>query len=63
MLIEESLIVTIKCDKCGKTKTATKDTYNDVFYKEKWALNKGRKYMHLCFDCLPKKKQKTFGKL
>ncbi len=59
MLIEENLIVTIKCDKCGKMKSALKINYNDVFWKDMWVLNKGRKYEHLCFDCLPAKKQKA----
>lgn len=62
MLIEENLIVTIKCDKCGKMKSALRNNYNDVFYREKWALNKGTKYEHLCFNCLPAKKQKSFLK-
>lgn len=50
---------TIKCDKCQKESIASKENYNDVFWREGWALNRGRKYEHLCYDCLPKKQQKA----
>lgn len=57
MLTEENNKVTIKCDKCNKTKIAEKENYNEVFWNDMWVLNGGRKYEHLCYDCLPKKKK------
>lgn len=62
MIKTENGITTIKCDKCMKESKASENNYNDVFYAEKWALNRGRKYEHLCFDCLPPKTKKTFGR-
>lgn len=62
MLKTEGNTTVIKCDKCGVESIALTSNYNDVFYKEGWALNKGRKYEHLCFNCLPKKKQKIMLK-
>lgn len=59
MLKEENNQVTITCDKCGESKTAGKEKYNEVFWKEGFVLNGGRKYEHLCFNCLPPKKQKA----
>ena len=54
---------TIKCDKCEKESIASKENYNDVFWREGWALNRGRKYEHLCYDCLPPKQQKAIDNL
>ena len=63
MIKTENAITTIKCDKCGKESIAKESNYNDVFWREGWALNRGRKYEHLCYDCLPKKKQKAMDSL
>lgn len=62
MIVKENNSVKIICDKCGKSQVSTEENYNDDFYKNRWALNKGRKYMHLCFNCLPSKYKKTFAK-
>lgn len=48
-------LTTIECDKCKCSQSAPNDSYNEVFFRFGWALNKGRKYMHLCYSCLPKK--------
>ena len=52
-------IVTITCDKCNKTETSNEANYNQVFWDKGFVLNAGRKYEHLCYECLPKKKQKA----
>lgn len=62
MINSENGIATIKCDKCGHSSKASDVAYNDVFWKEGWALNMGRKYEHLCYNCLPKKKQKVMDR-
>ncbi|OJV51632.1 MAG: hypothetical protein BGO31_00060 [Bacteroidetes bacterium 43-16] len=54
---------TIKCDKCQKESVAPNDSYNEKFWREGWSLNKGRKYEHLCYNCLPKKQQKAIDNL
>jgi len=59
MLIEENDKVEIICDKCGYSKTASKSDYNKVFWNAGFVLNGGRKYEHLCFNCLPKTRQKA----
>ena len=41
----------------------TENEYNKVFWNEGWALNKGRVYEHLCYDCLPKKKRNFIDKM
>lgn len=56
-------ITTITCDKCLKASSSASANYNAVFALEQWSLNgNGRKYKHICFECLtPKqKKAKTF---
>lgn len=51
---------TIKCDKCGHEETASKETYNDQFWKSKWSMNpNGRRYKHKCYSCLNSKQRKT----
>lgn len=59
MLKTEDNITTITCDKCGHQSTATPSTYNDVFFEEGWALNRGRKYIHLCNRCLSPKQRRA----
>lgn len=63
MLKSNGSNTTIKCDKCSKESIAKNTDYNDVFWREGWVLNRGRKYEHLCYDCLPKKKQKALDAL
>ncbi len=60
MIKTDKGITIIKCDKCGKESITKESNYNKVFWDEGWVLNLGRKYEHLCYDCLPKKKQKAF---
>lgn len=55
MIKTENEIITITCDKCGRSSIASKVNYNDVFFEEGWSLHKGRKYIHLCRKCLSKK--------
>lgn len=50
---------TITCDKCNKSNTTREENAGEVFYNMGYVLNKGRKYMHLCFDCLPKKRKQA----
>jgi hypothetical protein len=59
MIKTEDGLTTIHCDKCFKSSSAPQDSYNDKFWDEGWALNRGRKYEHLCFDCLPPKSKKA----
>lgn len=60
MLTTENSQVTIKCDKCGSSSTASlTEDYNKVFWEAGFVLNRGRKYEHLCFFCLPAQKQKA----
>lgn len=59
MIITNENTTTITCDKCGSSESANEDSYNDVFYNSGWALNRGRKYTHLCFSCLPAKYKKA----
>lgn len=59
MLKTEGEFTTITCDKCGRHKTAKNNSYNEVFYADGWWLNKGRKYEHLCNNCLPDKSRKA----
>lgn len=63
MITTENGITTIKCDKCLRESTALEASYNDVFWDEGWALNKGRKYMHLCNSCLPKKSMEAMKRM
>jgi hypothetical protein len=60
-LVKQNGIVIIICDKCKDTSTASASTYNDLFYDEGWALNRGRKYEHLCYSCLPSKSRKAIA--
>lgn len=55
-------MVTIQCDKCQHGQTEPEGAHNDAFYRAGWALNKGRKYEHLCNGCLPGKYKKVFKK-
>lgn len=57
MLTQREDQVTIECDKCHTKCTVSEKNYNSVFWDLGWVLNKGRKYNHLCFGCLPKKKR------
>lgn len=59
MITTEGDTTTITCDKCKTTSSVPNDCYNDWFYSEGWALNRGRKYMHLCRACLPAKTRKA----
>lgn len=52
---KENGTCTITCDKCGKTDTANESGAGDYFYSMGWVLKDGRKYKHLCIDCLPAK--------
>lgn len=52
-------ITTIECDKCKATSVSHTGYYNETFYEEGWALHRGRKYMHLCRKCLPKKSREA----
>jgi hypothetical protein len=55
MITHNETTTTIQCDKCKRESIAPTKSYNEWFYDEGWALNKGRKYKHLCRQCLPKK--------
>lgn len=59
MITRSEDVATIECDKCKAKVSGTEETYNKVAWEAGFALNKGRKYMHLCYDCLPKAKQKA----
>jgi hypothetical protein len=59
MITRSENIVTIECDKCHKQVSGTEETYNKAAWDAGFALNRGRKYMHLCYDCLPKDKQEA----
>jgi hypothetical protein len=59
MLRQIENTVTITCDKCGTAKSSTQENYNNDFWNAGFVLNKGRKYEHLCSNCLPPKKQKA----
>lgn len=61
MIKTENSYTTITCDKCGKESTTKESDYSAVFWKEKWTLNKGTKYEHLCYNCLPIQKQKSLN--
>lgn len=52
-------LITITCDKCQSSSISTNDTYNETFLEQGWALHRGRKYMHLCRKCLPKKSREA----
>jgi len=54
-------ITTIECDKCKRKSSSPTSSYNDVFWSEGWALNKGRLYEHLCNACLPPKSRKAMA--
>lgn len=60
-IVHKDGMTTITCDKCGDCQHAPSGCYNEVFAYAKWALNKGRKYEHLCFSCLPAKTRKYFN--
>jgi len=51
MIVTDKNITTITCDKCKTSQAEPSDISNDEFFKAGWALNKGRKYMHLCKNC------------
>ena len=52
--------VKLTCDKCGSSSNVPKGVHNQVFYAEGWRMNnKGRKYIHLCRECLRKNKRKN----
>ena len=55
MITQTESHTTITCDKCKTESSAPNELYNQWFWDEGWALNKGRKYKHLCRSCLPKK--------
>lgn len=59
MIIKTDGVVIIECDKCHTKVEGTDETYNQVAWDVGFALNNGRKYEHLCYDCLPRKKQKS----
>ena len=59
MIKHENGNTTITCDKCGKSDDAPSGSYNEYFSLLNWTLNKGRKYMHLCWNCLPAKSKKA----
>lgn len=61
MIVHEGDVTTITCDKCKATSSASKSIYNEVFYTEGWALHRGRKYMHLCKDCLSPKSRRAMA--
>ena len=61
MIKHESGITTITCDKCQKQQDAPSESYNDSFYADGWALNKGRKYMHLCYNCLSARSRRAMN--
>lgn len=55
------LTATIICDKCQKTQEASLKTYNTIFWSEKWILNNGKKYEHLCYNCASSKQKKAIN--
>lgn len=59
MISKSSEAVIITCDKCKSTQTAPKESYNQDFFADGWLLNRGRKYMHLCFECQTAKQRKS----
>jgi hypothetical protein len=61
MIKTEGEVTTITCDKCGRYSIAPKSMYNKIFFEEGWALNRGRKYEHLCNPCLPAKSRKAMA--
>lgn len=63
MIEDKGLTTVITCDKCKKKQEAPSYRYNDDFFKSKWALNKGRLYEHLCYNCLPKSKKKAMDRI
>lgn len=60
MIHTESGFTVITCDKCGSWSKAPSAHYNEWFYDEGWVLNRGRKYEHLCRECLTPKQRKAF---
>lgn len=53
-------LVSITCDKCGKTHHSTHQKYNDDFFKSGWVLfPNAKKYHHVCRDCQTKKQRKA----
>lgn len=61
MINTQNNITTITCDKCGYYQEAPAKGYNEIFFASGWALNKGRKYMHLCNSCLSPKSRKAMA--
>ena len=52
--------VTIICDKCDKSENCKHILWNEQFYKSGWRVkSKGRKWKHLCADCLATKKKQS----
>lgn len=60
MIVHGQGITTIQCDKCKKISSSSSANYNIKFALEEWSLNsKGRKYKHICYDCLTEKQKKA----
>jgi len=59
MITHSEGITTIQCDKCKVTSLAGSSWYNEVFFQEGWLLHKGRKYEHLCRECLSPKARRA----
>lgn len=55
--VKKDGVVTITCDKCKAIAVAPEDSYNTSFFLDGWILNRGRKYMHLCWGCQTKKQR------
>lgn len=58
MITKSIETVVITCDKCKSSQTASEKSYNQDFFADGWLLNRGRKYMHLCFGCQTAKQRK-----
>lgn len=61
MITRNETTTTIQCDKCKIEQHAPNGCYNEVFYTLGWALKRGRKYEHLCYNCLPSRSKKAMN--
>ncbi len=50
----------VTCDKCGDLAMAKHEEAGKVFFRQGWVLRpNAKKYIHLCYQCQPKKMGET----